>query len=163
MGDADHTRSIMKQLGKIDFWRIAMRPGRPMAFGCLQALQDPTGPQRSTLLFGLPGNPVAAMVTFMVLVRPALLSLMGHAPSERPLMKAQSTSVLRKRPGRSEFQRGILHRNEQGRLSVRTTGQQGSGLLNSMVQANCLIVLHHHQDQVAVGDEVDVMVFEGAM
>ncbi|QCB45634.1 gephyrin-like molybdotransferase Glp [Hydrogenophaga sp. PAMC20947] len=161
MGDADHTRTIIQQLGQVDFWRIAMRPGRPMAFGRLGAAPDAGA--EGGWLFGLPGNPVAAMVTFLVLVRPALLRLMGCSAAPLVLLKARCTQALRKRPGRSEFQRGIVAVNDEGVLCVRTTGPQGSGVLSSMVQANGLIVLHHDQGEVAAGEEVDVMMFEGAV
>jgi molybdopterin molybdotransferase len=155
MGEADHTKAMMKQLGDVAFWRIAMRPGRPMAVGRISE-----GSQ-SSVLFGLPGNPVAVMVTFLAFVRPALLRLMGSTASEPVLLKAHSAEALRKKPGRTEYQRGIVTREADGRLSVRTTGNQGSGVLRSMVEANGLIVLHHGQGNVALGDEVDVMVFDG--
>jgi molybdopterin molybdotransferase len=161
MGDADHTRAIIDQLGRVDFWRIAMRPGRPMAFGRLGHGDGDSPP--GAWLFGLPGNPVAAMVTFLVLVRPALQRLMGCNAVAPVLLKARCTETLRKRPGRSEFQRGIVSPDAQGRLQVCTTGPQGSGVLRSMVQANGLIVLHHDRGEVAVGDEVDVMMFDGAI
>ena len=161
MGDADHTRAIIDQLGRVDFWRIAMRPGRPMAFGRLGHGDGASPP--GAWLFGLPGNPVAAMVTFLVLVRPALQRLMGCKAVAPVLLKARCTETLRKRPGRSEFQRGIVSPDAQGRLQVCTTGPQGSGVLRSMVQANGLIVLHHDRGEVAVGDEVDVMMFDGAI
>jgi molybdopterin molybdotransferase len=114
-------------------------------------------------LFGLPGNPVAVMVTFLAFVRPALLRLMGASESEPPLLQAHSSEPLRKKPGRTEYQRGIVTRDAQGRLQVRTTGNQGSGVLRSMVEANGLIVLHHGQGDVAAGDVVDVMVFDGVI
>ena len=158
MGDADHTRAMMKQLGQIDFWRIAMRPGRPMAFGQLHSNAG-TG----AWLFGLPGNPVAAMVAFLVFVRPALQRLMGCESPAPVLLRARCTEALRKRPGRSEYLRGIVAPDAQGELSVRTTGPQGSGMLNSMVQANGLIVLHHDQGQTNPGDMVEVMMFEGVI
>ena len=157
MGEADHTKAMMKQLGDVAFWRIAMRPGRPMAVGRIQ--QE----GKSAVLFGLPGNPVAVMVTFLAFVRPALLRLMGGTASEPVLLKAQSTEALRKKSGRTEYQRGIVTRGADGVLSVRTTGNQGSGVLSSMVQANGLIVLHHGQGNVAVGDTVDVMMFDGTV
>jgi len=158
MGDADHTRAMMKQMGEVSFWRVAMRPGRPMAFGQLRS-----GDGKEAWLFGLPGNPVAAMVTFLVFVRPALQRLMGCNEAAPVLLLARCTEALRKRPGRSEFPRGVVHLDEKGQLCVRTTGPQGSGLLNSMVQANGLIVLNHDQGEVAVGDMVEVMVFDGVM
>jgi molybdopterin molybdotransferase len=147
----------MKQLGDVAFWRIAMRPGRPMAVGKI------VESGRSAVLFGLPGNPVAVMVTFLAFVRPALLQMMGAAASEPVLLQARSGESLRKKPGRTEYQRGIVTRQPNGTLSVRTTGNQGSGVLRSMVEANGLIVLHHEQGNVAVGDLVDVMMFDGAI
>ena len=158
MGDADHTRTIMKQLGQVDFWRIAMRPGRPMAFGQLGSVAG-----NGAWLFGLPGNPVAAMVTFLVFVRPALQRLMGCKAAAPVLLRARCNEALRKRPGRSEYLRGIVQPDAQGQLSVRTTGPQGSGMLNSMVQANGLIALHHDQGQTNAGDMVDVMMVEGVI
>ena len=155
VGEADHTKAMMKKLGDVVFWRIAMRPGRPMAVGRIQ--RD----ERSAVLFGLPGNPVAVMVTFAAFVRPALQQLMGWQAPALPLLKAKSTEALRKKPGRTEYQRGIVCTNPSGQLQVSITGNQGSGVLSSMVQANGLIVLSHAQGNVAVGDEVDVMMFDG--
>jgi molybdopterin molybdotransferase len=153
VGEADFTKAMMKQLGDVAFWRIAMRPGRPMAVGRIGR----------SVLFGLPGNPVAVMVTFLAFVRPALLRLMGARPQPTVLLKARSAEAMRKKPGRTEYQRGIVARQPDGSLAVRTTGNQGSGVLSSMVQANGLIVLHHAQGSVAVGEEVDVMMFDGAI
>ena len=155
VGEADHTKAMMKKLGDVAFWRIAMRPGRPMAVGRIQR------GVRSAVLFGLPGNPVAVMVTFAAFVRPALQQLMGWQAPPLPLLKAQSTEALRKKPGRTEYQRGIVSTNAAGELVVSITGNQGSGVLSSMVQANGLIVLGHAQGNVAVGDAVDVMMFDG--
>lgn len=157
MGEADHTKTMMKQLGDVAFWRIAMRPGRPMAVGRI------TEDHKSAILFGLPGNPVAVMVTFLAFVRPALLRLMGCTDAEPVLLQAHSSEPLRKKAGRTEYQRGIVTADAAGQLRVRSTGNQGSGVLSSMVQANGLIVLHHHQGDVAVDDVVDVMVFDGAI
>ncbi len=155
VGEADFTKAMMKKLGDVAFWRIAMRPGRPMAVGRLQE----SG--RDCLLFGLPGNPVAVMVTFMAFVRPALQQLMGWQAPPLPLLKARTTERLRKKPGRTEYQRGIVERQSDGQLWVRLTGNQGSGVLSSMVQANGLIVLHHEQTTAESGDWVDVMMFDG--
>jgi molybdopterin molybdotransferase len=152
---ADHTKAMMKKLGDVAFWRIAMRPGRPMAVGRI------TQGERSAVLFGLPGNPVAVMVTFAAFVRPALQQLMGWQAPAQPLLKAKSTEALRKKPGRTEYQRGIVSTNAAGELQVSITGNQGSGVLSSMVQANGLIVLRHDQGNVAVGDAVEVMMFDG--
>ena len=153
VGEADYTRAMMKKLGDVAFWRIAMRPGRPMAVGRIG----------NAVLFGLPGNPVAVMVTFLAFVRPALLQMMGARPQPMPLLKARSQEAIRKKPGRTEYQRGIVDCSRDAGLVVRTTGNQGSGVLSSMVQANGLIVLHHAQGNVAAGDEVEVMLFEGAV
>jgi len=161
MGEADHTKAMMKQLGDVAFWRIAMRPGRPMAVGKIGKAEGVSG--ASAILFGLPGNPVAVMVTFLAFVRPALLRMMGANPAEPVLLKARSGEAMRKKPGRTEYQRGIVSREADGTLRVRTTGNQGSGVLSSMVQANGLIVLHHQQGNVAVDDEVDVMMFDGVI
>jgi molybdopterin molybdotransferase len=157
MGEADHTKAMMKQLGDVAFWRIAMRPGRPMAVGRIEEAG------KSAVLFGLPGNPVAVMVTFLAFVRPALQRLMGCAASAPVLLQARSAEALRKKAGRTEYQRGIVTRASDGTLSVRATGNQGSGVLRSMVEANGLIVLHHGQGNVAVGDAVDVMMFDGVV
>jgi molybdopterin molybdotransferase len=157
VGEADHTKTMMKQLGDVAFWRIAMRPGRPMAVGRI------AGGARPCVLFGLPGNPVAVMVTFLAFVRPALLKMMGSDAAAAPMLRARSLEALRKKPGRTEYQRGIVSTDANGVLQVRTTGNQGSGVLSSMVQANGLIVLHHGQGDVAIGDEVDVMMFEGVI
>ena len=182
VGEADHTRTMMKKLGDVAFWRIAMRPGRPMAAGRIATTEnqaklasiaypssassyqnDTNQPHSGAVLFGLPGNPVAVMVTFLAFVRPALLRMMGSTHSAPPLLRATSTEAMRKKPGRTEYQRGLVTTAADGTLQVRTTGNQGSGVLSSMVQANGLIVLHHGQGNVAVGDTVDVMVFDGVI
>ena len=178
VGEADHTKAMMKKLGDVAFWRIAMRPGRPMAVGriAVPGLQgeSASGARRTSasssqndrnpaILFGLPGNPVAVMVTFFAFVRPALLRMMGARAEAPVLLRAASEEPLRKKPGRTEYQRGIVTQHPDRRLTVRTTGNQGSGVLSSMVQANGLIVLGHAQGDVAVGDAVSVMMFEGAV
>ena len=157
VGEADYTKVMMQQLGDVAFWKIAMRPGRPMAVG--QIAKGKSG--GSAILFGLPGNPVAVMVTFLAFVRPALLRLMGCKRDATPMLKAQCLEPIRKKPGRTEYQRGIVSTAADGRLQVKTTGNQGSGVLRSMVQANGLIVLQHSQASVAAGDMVDVMMFDG--
>ena len=165
VGEADYTKAMMHKLagtaGGVAFWRIAMRPGRPMAVGRIAAGTLPA--PRSAVLFGLPGNPVAVMVTFLAFVRPALLRMMGSQASAVPMLRAHSEEPIRKKAGRTEYQRGIVSSGPDGALRVRTTGNQGSGVLSSMVQANGLIVLGHDQGNVAVGDEVDVMMFDGAI
>ena len=153
VGEADFTKTMMQQLGDVAFWRIAMRPGRPMAVGRIG----------NSVLFGLPGNPVAVMVTFLAFVRPALLQMMGCTRQAPPLLRARSAEAIRKKAGRTEYQRGTVSYGADGSLQVRTTGNQGSGVLSSMVQANGLIVLHHDQGNVQAGDEVDVMMFDGVI
>ena len=157
VGEADHTKQVMQALGEVLFWKIAMRPGRPMAIGRLH----PPGQARPAMLFGLPGNPVAVMVTFYAFVRDALLAMGGATPQPLPLLRAVSTDALRKKPGRTEFQRGIVTPMADGRWQVQITGAQGSGILRSMSQANGMVVLHHGQGNVAAGDLVDVVPFNG--
>ena len=141
----------MAKLGEVLFWKIAMRPGRPMAFGRIG----------NAFLFGLPGNPVAVMVTFYQFVRDALLHLSGRTDDYAvPLLRVLAGEKLRKVPGRTEYQRGILYR-EGGEWKVRTTGQQGSGVLRSMSEANCFIVLEHERGSVAAGEPVAVQLMEG--
>lgn len=161
VGEADHTKAMMKKLGDVAFWRIAMRPGRPMAVGRLDRARLPQPAKGQAILFGLPGNPVAVMVTFLAFVRPALLRMMGASSEPIPLLQAQSVQKLRKKPGRTEYQRGKVSRAENGTLQVSAIGNQGSGVLSSMVQANGLIVLHHEQGDINPGDTVDVMMFDG--
>lgn len=176
VGEADYTKAMMKKLGDVAFWRIAMRPGRPMAVGRILPIKSassaiPAGTNsyvnnsnpEGAVLFGLPGNPVAVMVTFLAFVRPALLQMMGSTEAPPPLLKARSTEAIRKKPGRTEYQRGWVSTAPDGTLQVKTTGSQGSGVLRSMAEANGLIVLHHGQGNVAVGDAVDVLMFAGAL
>ena len=151
VGEADFVKQLMAKLGEVLFWKIAMRPGRPMAFGRI----------RNAFLFGLPGNPVAVMVTFYQFVRDALLHLSGRSDEFAvPLLQAKASENLRKVPGRTEYQRGILFRKDN-EWCVRTTGQQGSGVLRSMSEANCFIVLEHERGKVAAGEPVQVQLFEG--
>jgi molybdopterin molybdotransferase len=151
VGEADFVKPMMAKLGEALFWRIAMRPGRPMAFGRIG----------EAFLFGLPGNPVAVMVTFYQFVREALLAMSGRAGDcALPLLKVPAAEPLRKVAGRTEYQRGILFR-DGGEWKVKTTGQQGSGVLRSMSEANCFIVLEHERGRVAAGEPVQVQLFEG--
>ena len=155
VGEADFVREILAALGEVTFWKIAMKPGRPMAFGRL------TKGGRDTLLFGLPGNPVATMITFYFFAREALLTLMGASPVPAPIrFDAFSGSAMKKQPGRTEYQRGILELRD-GRWHATVTGAQGSGILRSMCDANCIIVLDDEVGNVAVGDTVGVIPFEG--
>ena len=152
VGEADFVKSILGKLGEVVFWKIAMKPGRPLAYGKLGAAH----------FFGLPGNPVSVMVTFYQFVRDALLVLMGAHPVE-PIQTftAKCTQKLKKAPGRTEFQRGILTRAANGSLEVRPTGEQGSGILKSMSDANCFIVLGDATGNVEPGAVVEVQLMEG--
>jgi len=151
VGEADFVRRLMAELGEVLFWKIAMRPGRPMAFGRIG----------NAFLFGLPGNPVAVMVTFYQFVREALLYLSGRTGDLAPTsLRATAASALRKIPGRTEYQRGVLYR-EGGEWKARNTGQQGSGVLRSMSEANCFLVLEHERGAIGAGDPVTVQPFEG--
>ncbi len=169
VGEADHTKQVMAQLGDVLFWTVGMRPGRPMAIGRIPRLAGKVGggpagkPASHAILFGLPGNPVAVMVTFYALVRDALLAMSGASAQPLPLMRVAAAKAIRKKPGRTEYQRGVVSVDAQGLQTVRITGAQGSGILRSMSEANGLIVLHHDQGNVAAGDLVDVMPFHALM
>jgi molybdopterin molybdotransferase len=154
VGEADFVKQLMAKLGEVLFWKIAMRPGRPMAFGRIASGTN------AAYLFGLPGNPVAVMVTFYQFVRDALLFMSGSARSDLPMLSAVSAQPIRKVPGRTEYQRGIVF-SEGGVSKVRTTGPQGSGVLRSMSEANCFIVLEHERASVQAGEPVRVQLFEG--
>jgi molybdopterin molybdotransferase len=166
VGDADFTRELMNSLGDVAFWKIAMRPGRPLAFGRLWS-GPRAGSGESALFFGLPGNPVAVMATFYFIVREALLAMSGAA--HRPLLeiRARCAEPIRKRAGRTEFQRGIATRNPRGASQasgdwrVVTTGPQGSGVLSSMSEANCFIVLEASRGDIDIGDDVTIVPFDG--
>lgn len=149
VGEADHIKGIVDELGSIDFWKIAIKPGRPLAFGKLG----------KTLFFGLPGNPVAVMVTFQQFVTPALHYLASGERYRPLIVEATATGDLRKLPGRYEFQRGILRYDDNGKLLVDSTGNQGSGILSSMSRANCYILLDEDHGPVKGGDLVKVQPF----
>ncbi len=152
VGEADFVKQLLAKLGDVLFWKIAMKPGRPLAYGKIGQAH----------FFGLPGNPVSAMVTFYQFVREALLVLMGvPQPLPLPVLKATCTSAIKKASGRTEFQRGILSQGDDGQWTVRITGDQSSGILSSMSQANCFILLPEAQGNTAAGATVDVQVLEG--
>lgn len=154
VGEADFVKETLERVGRVNFWKIAMKPGRPLAFGRVGG----------AFFFGLPGNPVSVMVTFLQFVQPALRRMMGERDLARPArFRVRCASKLRKRPGRMEFQRGYLEYDAaDGRLVVRSTGEQGSGILSSMNRANCFIVLPLESDGVSPGMEVEVEPFAGA-
>jgi len=152
VGEADYVKQILERLGEVLFWKIAMKPGRPLAYGRIGRAH----------FFGLPGNPVAVMVTFYQFVRDALLYLQGQATvAPLPTLKVTCTSAIKKAPGRTEFQRGVLSRAADGQWTVRTTGDQGSGILSSMSQADCFIVLPTEAGNLPAGAVVDVQLLEG--
>ncbi|RMG56176.1 MAG: molybdopterin molybdenumtransferase MoeA [Gammaproteobacteria bacterium] len=152
VGEADYIKTVLEELGQIGFWRIAMKPGKPLAFGNLGQAH----------FFGLPGNPVSTMATFVLFVRPALQRMMGRSPEAPLRLRARVLNDLRKSPGRKDHQRGIL-RQEGGELVVETTGLQGSHVLSSMSRANCFIVLPRGSGPVASGEEVEVLPFFGLL
>ncbi len=152
VGEADFIKPLLARMGEVVFWKIAMKPGRPLAYGRLG----------TSHFFGLPGNPVAVMVTFYAFVRDALLALAGaNPPAVVPRLTVRTTTPLKKAPGRTEFQRGIVSQDAQGAWTVRSTGNQGSGILRSMTEANCFIVLPQDIGSVPAGAEVEVQLFEG--
>jgi len=152
VGEADFVKQILDRLGEVLFWKIAMKPGRPLAYGKIGGAH----------FFGLPGNPVSVMVTFYQFVQQALLLLMGGADAGSvPMLKAVCTTPIKKAPGRTEFQRGILTQEPDGQWTVRVTGDQGSGILSSMSRANCFIVLPDGQGNTPAGAMVDVQLLEG--
>jgi len=152
VGEADFVKTLLDKLGEVLFWKIAMKPGRPLAYGRIGKAH----------FFGLPGNPVSVMVTFYEFVRDALLVLAGRSDvAPVPTFKATLAVPIRKLPGRTEFQRAVLTPEGAGAWQVRTTGDQGSGILSSMSRANCFIVLPAETGNVDAGAQVDVQLLEG--
>lgn len=152
VGAADHIKTVLSRVGQVGFWKVNMKPGRPMAVGRLK---------RDACFFGLPGNPVAAMVTFHQVVQPVLDYLSGTTPPTPVFLTARATSALRKIGGRREFQRGIVQWDEHGQATVQPAAAQGAGILRSMSQANCFIVLPEEGGPVAAGEPVRVQLFAG--
>ncbi|WAR46102.1 molybdopterin molybdotransferase MoeA [Methylomonas rapida] len=150
VGEADYVHQVLNELGDIVFWKVAIKPGRPLIFGSLQ----------QTLFFGLPGNPVAVMVSFCQFVQPALQRFGGEIFRPHLMLRAVTSSHLNKKAGRTEYQRGILSQAADGELTVCSTGEQGSGILLSMSQANCFIVLNANQTRVEAGSTVIVQPFD---
>jgi molybdopterin molybdotransferase len=150
VGDADYTKTVLDELGEIGFWKIAMKPGKPFAFGKLA----------NSVFFGLPGNPVSALVTFHQLALVALTKMQNATALKRTHLSVKCSSDLRKSPGRMDFQRGVLSVNEAGENVVASTGAQGSGILSSLARANCYIVLPSDQGGVKAGEMVNVQLFD---
>jgi len=151
VGEADFVKQTLDRLGKVNFWKIAMKPGKPLAFGTVN----------NAVFFGLPGNPVSVMATFYQVVQPSLRYLTGETATQAIRVKVRSADKLKKRPGRQDFQRGILRTDEKGELRVHTTGNQGSHILSSMSQANCFIILAAEAGNVEAGEWVEVEPFAG--
>ncbi|HCX88875.1 MAG TPA: molybdopterin molybdenumtransferase MoeA [Gammaproteobacteria bacterium] len=151
VGDADYVKDVLDEISQVSFWKIAMKPGRPLSFGRIG----------ESLFFGLPGNPVSVMVTFYQFVLPALRRLSGETTWQPLRLQARALDRLKKRPGRTEFQRGLLSQDETGALVVSTTGEQGSGILSSMSQANCFVILPMDSVGAQPGDTVMVEPFSG--
>jgi len=160
VGDADYTKEVLNQIGTIDFWKIAIKPGKPFAFGRLGINEEITKKNSAnSWFFGLPGNPVSALVTYHQLVVPALRQLAGEIFQPTSRLLAFASHPIKKQPGRTDFQRGIVHR-ENGVNYVATTGNQSSGVLTSMAQANCYIVLAQEGGAIAAGDTVEIELFD---
>ncbi|TYK67098.1 molybdopterin molybdotransferase MoeA [Colwellia echini] len=150
VGDADYTKTVLDDLGEIGFWKIAMKPGKPFAFGKLP----------NSVFFGLPGNPVSALVTFHQLALVALTKMQNAQSLQRTQLTVKCVSDLRKSPGRMDFQRGYLSVNDAGENIVKSTGAQGSGILSSLAKANCFIILPQDQGKVMAGEKVTVQLFD---
>ncbi|WP_133408386.1 gephyrin-like molybdotransferase Glp [Parashewanella tropica] len=149
VGDADYVKQVLKEVGKITFWRLAMKPGKPFAMGALP----------NAIFCGLPGNPVASMVTYYQLVLPLIHKMQGRGGLKRQLVKATLTHDIRRKPGRVEYQRAVVSRNAQGELEVSTTGAQGSGMLTSMSLANSFLIVPREQGEMVAGSQVTVELF----
>lgn len=155
VGQADYTKQVMQELGEVAFWKLAIKPGRPMAFGKI------SNNNKQAVLFGLPGNPVAVMITFYQFVKNALLQMSGANHLGAPMLEAHLGSDYKKRPGRTEFIRAVLSKDETGKIWATPLINQGSGILSSMSQANCLIVLKHDISTLSKGALIDIATFEG--
>ena len=149
VGEADYIKVILDEIGQVNFWKIAMKPGKPLAFGRIN----------NAIFFGLPGNPVSAMATFYQFVQPALKLLEGEKTENNLSLRAKCITTLKKRPGRKDFQRGYASSNENGELIVDTTGVQGSHMLSSMSKANCFIVLSAESANIEAGSLVEIQLF----
>ncbi|MCB5301497.1 molybdopterin molybdotransferase MoeA [Yersinia bercovieri] len=154
VGEADYTKQMLEELGDIGFWKLAIKPGKPFAFGKLE----------NAWFCGLPGNPVSAALTFYQLVQPLIAKLSGHSEWHPPVrLKAKAVTKLKKSPGRLDFQRGIFSTNANGELEVRTTGHQGSHIFSSFSQGNCFIVLERERGSVEIGEIVEIELFNALL
>lgn len=149
VGDADYVKEILDELGSINFWKVAIKPGKPFAFGQLG----------NAFFCGLPGNPVSSYVTFEQLVKPVLQKLSGQTYLPAPHFVAKAASLIRKRLGRTDYQRGLFYRDEQGELLVKPNGKQGSGIMSSIAHANCYMILEQDTGDVQEGEAVNIQPF----
>lgn len=150
VGEADYVKMTLEKIGKVNFWKVAMKPGKPLALGKI----------KNAMFFGLPGNPVSVMATFYLFAQPALKRMMGETYQQPVTVKAITQSLIRKRPGRTDYQRGIVS-NENGKLIVDSAGIQASHILSGMSQANCFVVIPQMSGSIEAGEEVDVILFDG--
>lgn len=150
VGEADYTKEMLAQQGQINFWKLAMKPGKPFAFGELQR----------SYFFGLPGNPVSALVTFHQLALPAIRKLAGETLTDPVILTATSSSHFRKHPGRTDFQRAVYQLDNSGQLTVSSTGNQNSGVLSSVAKANCYLILERERGNVEPGEKVNIQPFD---
>lgn len=154
VGEADFIKDILDDIGQIGFWKLAIKPGKPFAYGTID----------DAIFCGLPGNPVSAMLTMYVLVQPMLAKLSGHSQWKQPeSIPAVATSMFKKAPGRTDYQRGIYQINDQGQFEVATTGNQGSGAFRSMSVANCFVVLEQDRGRVQAGETVNIQLFNSTL
>jgi molybdopterin molybdotransferase len=158
VGESDFTKQVMKSLGSIEFWKIAMRPGRPMAVGTIKKPSEADNKQ--TIVFGLPGNPVAVMVTFFIFVLPAIRRMVGNIKYLNRKLKFPLVTSIKKKKGRTEFRRGSLVSVNKD-IFVKVQQNQGSGILRSMSEADCLVILEHDKQTYEAGDKVSVLIFDG--
>ena len=151
VGDADYTKQVLEEVGRIGFWKLAIKPGKPFAFGHINDCP----------FFGLPGNPVSAAVTFHLMVRPALAALTGEILKPTPLLQAKALMLLKKSPGRMDFQRGMVSTQADGSLGVVAAGAQSSAVYSAMAEANCLLHLEQDRGNVAEGEMVTLELIDG--
>jgi molybdopterin molybdotransferase len=153
VGDTDYTRQVLQQLGDIDFWKLAIKPGKPLAVGRLS----------DCVFFGLPGNPVSAAVTFEQIAAPSLLLMAGSMPERFFSVTATASKPFRKRPGRTDFQRALCYKDEQGNLKAEPVGKQSSGVLSCFSHSNCYAVLERERGNIEIGENITIQLFDRVM
>ena len=156
VGDADYVKQVLEEIGQINFWKLAIKPGKPFAFGLIGHKKDELN---QCQFFGLPGNPVSSTVTLHQLVLPVLRVMTAESEQQELVLTAKVQEKFKKRPGRTDYQRGLIY-SENGQLLVSSVGQQGSGLMNSISKANCFVRLERHRGHVEIGESVEVIFFD---